>query len=226
MNAFAYDIRPNLDHIPKNPKQGEVATFDALLFPEGCIRHWDIIETSPYNGPEPLNFLGWLERLSKIDFPRITPGLPLMSKRMLEILLSIGDFPCRIIPTHIFPYELRFTRENWSPEDLPIEICNENFVAVQLLEYLDITNYEQSTFRIHPAFPDEPPVVDQLVLRLPPEGLPPLFRVNSSRSKLFVSLAGKIALENENIVLNYVEWGQDGGSNIVYKLPSNIEIYD
>jgi hypothetical protein len=62
MTIVAYDIRPNLDHIPKRPKQGEVATFDAILFPEGCIKTWDLINTETYSGPDPINFLGWVER--------------------------------------------------------------------------------------------------------------------------------------------------------------------
>jgi hypothetical protein len=229
MIALAYDIRPNLDHIPKRPKRGEVATFDAILFPEGCIKNWDLINISTYNGPEPIIFLGWIERLSKTDFPRNIPGLPIISKRMLEVLLSVGDFPHRVISTRIFPYELRYTGdtgEHWNPENLPIDLCNQDYVVVQLLEYTNATDYDRSTFRIHPAFPDDPPVVDQLVLRCPPSGFPPLFRVDSSRLKLFISPSAKIALEEEKIVLNYVEWNENGTNEIVYKLPDNSELYN
>jgi hypothetical protein len=229
MITLAYDIRPNLDHIPKRPKQGEVATFDIVLFPEGCIRNWDLINSETYNGPDPINFLGWIERLSKTDFPRNIPGLPIISKQMLEILLSVDNFPHRAIPTRIFPYDLRYTGdtgEHWDLEDLPIELCNQDYVAVQLLEYTNATDYDRSTFRTHPAFPDEPPVIDRLVLHRPSEGFPPLFRVDSSPSKLFISPSAKTALESKKIVLNYVEWNESGASEIVYKLPDNSEIYN
>ncbi|MFT2721109.1 hypothetical protein ACMT4L_14025 [Deinococcus sp. A31D244] len=51
--------------------------------------------------PDIMEFDGHLERLSRTDYPRTNPTLPLMSPRMLQVCLSAGAFPYEAHPTVI-----------------------------------------------------------------------------------------------------------------------------
>jgi hypothetical protein len=225
VNILAYDIHPNLDHIPKRPKRGDVEKYDALLYPEDSINEWELIETSPYDENESIKFLGWLNRLPETDFPHNKPGLLLMSKKMLETLCSVGSFPHRVIPARIFSYDLEYDIDEYLDcQNLDANLCNEDFIIVQLLEHLDAIDRERSTFKTSPAFPNDPPEVDQLVLREIPGGFPPLFRVNGYETYAFASPEAKQALDRTGIrSVKYFAWDKDGSAGWVYKMPDGTE---
>jgi hypothetical protein len=73
------------------------------------------------------------------------------------------------------------------------------FVAVQLLEHQDIFDLENSVYRMHSIFPDAIDRIRKLVLKVPEEGLPPIFRLKVSPVQLYVSTEGRAALEAANI---------------------------
>jgi hypothetical protein len=223
MSLIAYEISPNLKHIPKRPKGGEVEKYDAELYPSGSINNWTLVDSSPYTGPEPLNFLGWPKRLPKTEFPRNFPGFPLMSKRMLEVLCSVGEFPHRAIATRVFDYDLEREIEQYSHcGDLEPELCNENYVAVHLLKHIDGADLERSTFRTDIAV--DPPLINNLILKEPVEGFPPLFRIKRKPIYLFVSPEAKRALEQAGIKsIDYFAWDKNGVAGWVYKLRDGTE---
>jgi hypothetical protein len=225
MNIIAYDIHSNLEHIPKRPKRGDVEKYDALIYPEGSINEWSLIETVPYDETESINFLGWLNRLPATDFPHNKPGLLLMSKKMLEALCSVGSFPHGVIPARIFSYDLEYNIDEYLYcKNLDSSLCNENFVVVQLLEYLDVVDQKRSTFRSSPAFPNDPPEVDELVFRELSGDFPPLFRVNGYETYVFASPQAKQALDKAGIKgIKYFAWDKDGSAGWVYKMPDGTE---
>lgn len=222
MTILAYKCMWNLDHIPKRPKRGDVEKRDAWIYPRDSIKRWRLIETLPYDGPEPLNFLGWPERLPKTEFPDNNPGFALMSKRMLEILCSIGEFRHKAIPARIFSYDLKYEIEEYlDQQNLDSELCNENYVAVQLLEHLDVADQERSTYE---SAYDGSLQIDELVLKEPPGGFPPIFRVKGDPIYLFASPAAKQTLDAAGIrSLNYTAWDEDGMAGRVYRKPDGTE---
>jgi hypothetical protein len=222
MKILAYECRCNLDHIPKRPKRGDVEKQDAFIYPPHAVNVWKLIETLPYDGPEPINFLGWPKRLPKTDFPYNNPGFPLMSKRMLEVLCSVGELPHKLIPTRIFFYDLEYEIEEYlNQQNLDPELCNEDYFAVQLLEHIDVADPERCTYE--PSY-DGSIQINKLVLREPLEGFPPLFRVKGDPFGLFTSPEAKQALDVAGIKsVKYFAWDKDGSAGWVYKMPDGTE---
>jgi hypothetical protein len=222
MNIIAYEISAGLDHIPKRPKRGDIKKFDALVYPEGSLEFWNLAGESPYTGTNLINFLGWLERLSKTDFPRNILGVSLVSKQMLDVFCSVGDFPHTVIPTRIFSYELEYETEEYLEQQiLDPELCNENFVALNLGEHFDFVDRERTTYKV--AY-DGSPKIDELFLREPPGGFPPMFRVKGKAIYLFVSPDAKESLDMAGIKsIDYFAWDEDGSAGWVYKMPDGTE---
>jgi hypothetical protein len=222
MKILAYDCRCNLDHIPKRPKRGDVEKQDAFIYPPHAVNVWRLIETLPYDEPEPLNFLGWPKRLPKTEFPYNSPGFPLMSKRMLEVLYSVGEFPHKLISTRIFSYDLEYEIEEYlNQQSLDPELCNENYFAVQLLEHMDVADPERCTYE---SSYDSSMQINKLVLREPPEGFPPLFRVEGKPFNLFASPEAKRALDVAGIKsMDYIAWDENGIAGRVYRMSDGTE---
>jgi hypothetical protein len=222
----AYEISHNLerlDSLPEDPldrKYGEAEDYDAITHKPTKARDlsWSgVTGTIPYPGPEPLNFVGFLNRLPhQTDFLRDdgSPGWCLISKRMLYVLRSIGDFPHKVISTRIYDYSFQdqgddsFGRHNYEgPAIEPGGEFNEDYVSLQLLEHTDGIDYDHSEFDLNPdpqnLLPDLvlPPDIIDLVLKEPVGGFPPIFRLNRAgeRVLLFVSLTAKEALEEAGI---------------------------
>jgi hypothetical protein len=138
-----------------------------------------------------------LRRTRVTDFPRNREGWPIMSKRMLEALLSVREFSHQVIPIVMLD---AFT---------PIEFEeNHDYVAVQLLEHQDVFDWEQSVYE---RDPDRPTMLDscrRVVLKVPSNGLPPLFRIATVPldTRLYVSSEGRAALEEAGIRgVNFIE---------------------
>jgi hypothetical protein len=76
---------------------------------------------------------------------------------------------------------------------------NDNFIAVQLLEHLDLLDWENSI--VEPSFilPDQIMGVQKLVLKETTYPLPPLFRLSAYPTALLASSQARIALEEAGI---------------------------
>jgi hypothetical protein len=143
--------------------------------------------------PEHVEFETVGDIIHHTDYPYCKPRWPIMSKRMLDTLLSVREFPHQTIPITMIDCEVVHKPELGRNEKSGEEI--HDFVAVQLLEHLDIFDWERSDYKPDPAMPR----VDRLVLRVPEGGLPPLFRVKKRETYLYVSPEGRAALESAAI---------------------------
>jgi hypothetical protein len=181
------DISRNYDaHIVEWPEYREYGT--KFLNP----RDFDF----PAHGVE---FQGYESCLSNTDFPLNNVGWPIMSKRMLGTLLSVREFPHRYWDVPFVGF----------PDNAPVMMLEQGlrggirhdneFVAVQLLEHLDIFDWENSVYEMHSIFPDEVDRIRKLALKVPEEGLPPIFRLKISPVQLYISPEGRAALEAANI---------------------------
>jgi hypothetical protein len=94
--------------------------------------------------PAVIEFIGDLEVLEWSDFPFINQGYLMMSRRMLEVLLSIQPFKHRVYPTRVYSYgieELVCHSYDGTRSDYQVEepsLYTEKFVIMQLTESLNV----------------------------------------------------------------------------------------
>jgi hypothetical protein len=160
--------------------------------------HWHTVEAFI---PGEISFLGLRDWLTPTDFPYIDYGnWPIMSKRMVEVLLSVGDFPHQIIPV-IFKSEDEVLWGEFI--DGPPPTTNHDYVLLNLLELSDLFDKERSTCTLEPSNINPEVVfitnIGDVVLKEPAEGFPPIFRVKGDEIPLYVSAKAKEVLEAANI---------------------------
>jgi hypothetical protein len=156
----------------------------------------------PYEVPEPVDWVGFLDRLYQTDYLYNDLGWPLISKRMLYVLRSVGEFPHKVISTRIYDYGFQDQGgNNYEGQTTPpAGEFIEDYVGLQPLEHVDGIDYEQSEFRPRQN-PNRRPQITNLVLKEPVGGFPPIFRLNRAGEDilLLVSPAAKEALEAAGI---------------------------
>jgi hypothetical protein len=216
----AYKITHNLDRIhelppdPLDREYGEAEDYDAITHkptdPEKseALSWGGMTGIIPYPGPEPVNFVGFLDRLPhQTDFLSTDGFEPIVSKRMLYVLRSVGEFPHKAISTRIYDYSFQdqgddsYGRHDYEgPAIEPGGEFNEDYVSLQLLEHVDGISTEHSEFRPR-LNPNLPPYITNLVLKEPIGGFPPIFRLDKAgeRFSLYVSATAKEALEEAGI---------------------------
>lgn len=160
--------------------------------------------SEPVEFPNPVQFHGLLSTVRQTDFPVTEEGWPLMSKRMVAVLESVGSFPHRVLPTRILEGDIgrsiaegdrRFDEQgNFKPE-----FYMDDYVLLQITEYLDAMDLERSVYRRY-----EPELNMVSGLRKPvfkeiDREYPPIFRPTHSPVDLFISDAAKLALEAAGI---------------------------
>jgi len=170
--------------------------FDAKLvrFPGWeNIAGW--LLTRKYDLPDEIMFEANFSSPRPGDYPFNDVNWPLMSRRMLDALVSVGDFPHRAIPVRLVDRTVPAAKRRDSSGRLRSDIVDDRFVAVQLTTHLDVLDWERSEYEADPLFPDEVGIIRKLVLKVPSEGFPPLFRIEAKPRYLFVSTDAKRRLE-------------------------------
>jgi hypothetical protein len=148
--------------------------------------------------PEKTEFEGWQFLLKDSDYPYSREQFPIMSKRMLETLRSVKDFPHQAIPIEVEDIQAFW---NESEKDfLRSGISNTDYVLVQLLEHQDIFDFEKSEYNMIEDLPGKVESVRRVSIKEPEDGLPSLFRISAMISTtFFVSKEAKAALEAADI---------------------------
>ncbi len=213
----AYSLWQSLEHLdslPTDPMEreyGEAENYDAFTHKPTRPRDlpWDgMTGTIPYPGPEPVNFVGFLNRLPhQTDFLRTDDFGPIISKQMLYVLRSVGEFPHKAIYTRVYDYRFQDQgdesygrHDHEGPAIKPGGEFNEDYVALQLLEHVDGIDPNSCVYEDdYPGI--VPPSLISWSLKEPVRGFPPIFRLNKAgkRASLFVSPATKKALEEAGI---------------------------
>lgn len=191
---LAYEMFWNTDHIRSNEK------FDARLvkFP-GWENITGLLGTRDYELPKQIFFEADFRVTRQSDYPFNNVNWPLMSRRMLEVLLSIGDFQHRAIPVRLVDETVPLPKRRSANGQFRAEIVDDSFVAVQLKEHLDVFDWEHSEYEPDTLFPDEVGIIKKLVLKKSNKDFPPLFRLAVKSDYLFVSAAAKQRLEQEKM---------------------------
>jgi hypothetical protein len=155
--------------------------------------------------PANLIFVGFDDLFSYTDYPYL-PKIsfwPIMSRKMLNVLLSIRDFHHQAIPI-IFKHIENFSLDQEERKRISL-IRNNNFVILQLLEYLDAFDKSKSGCHIEYGenlFGEKVEslrITGKIVLKEPANGFPPIFRLKENSIPLYVSAEAKEALEKAGI---------------------------
>jgi hypothetical protein len=142
-----------------------------------------------------------------IDYPYLVDISlwPVISKRMLDVLLSVRNFSHQTISIAFKPVEVdsdSLTNEENHRISL---IRNYEFVILQLLEHLDAIDKSKSDCIIGTCETSTGEIIEsirldgRIVLKEPSNGFPPIFRIKDNATELYVSDAAKKALEKAGV---------------------------
>ena len=202
----AYEIIHDLDRIEGFDEWEELGSADILVTGELARRgNLFFIFTEPelIESIEEIRTEGAHIQIEGLDYIVTSPDLPVISKRMLSVLKSVKDFPHQTIPVVIEDTVLVTGADG---KLQPSGKVNTDYVAVQLIEHLDILDREKSDYDTDDDDPDEIEYINKLVLDVPSEGLPPIFRIVDDPIVLYVSPEAKTALEEAEITgIRFVE---------------------
>jgi hypothetical protein len=204
-----YQLAWDLDHLlPDLEVDGWIREFPNV--PDESA-FWRIKEN--LNLPNPVIFDAVGAAIQNIDYPYMDVAWPIMSKRMLDTLLLIGDFRYRAYPILMVDCEQIYNKALSRNANSGLEF--HNFAAVHILEDLDIFDWENSVYERSIKKPNSLRSFDKIVLKEPTQGFPPLFRIATVplRTDLFVSAEARLALEVANIkgvIFRYLEGGVAG----------------
>ncbi|MDQ3062231.1 MAG: hypothetical protein M3R14_05130 [Acidobacteriota bacterium] len=193
-DEVAYQLVRDIDHF----KTLDLDWNEDILFRKyDGYAGYELDETEVFSHPTPLVYEGTLEIVRHIDYPYPDNMWNVMSERMLKTLLLVGSFPHRAIPVIIMDTTDPL---NWYDEagNLRQDKLLENYFAVQLTTHLDIFDYEKSRYIRDEDEPDRLDV-SEYVFKIPPEGLPPLFKVSADYYYTFISADARQALKEAKI---------------------------
>jgi hypothetical protein len=200
LTADVYELSHDLDRFETLDWEYDLEISQTLL--ENVFFNNEIRRIEPLDLPNPIVCEAEVTSLQYIDYPSTNFYLNgVMSKRMLEVLQSVKPFACRTYP---------IVGEDFITNPKRDLAVNTDFVAVQLTEYADVFDYENSTYsRGRYAEPEYDEVtgeekwfvskIKKLVLKKPKEGYPPIFRIREYRVALYISNEARQALKKAKI---------------------------
>jgi hypothetical protein len=152
------------------------------------------------NSSEPIEFESLEENLISTDYPYNDKRFPIMSKRMLDVLLSIRNFSYQAIPIVIIDTTGIYVEG--AKNYVRSGIKNYSFSLMRIPECLDVFDWENSIYQPDSEYPGEVELhtAKKIVLKEPEEGFPPLFRVSAMPyGSLLISAEAKATLEAADI---------------------------
>jgi hypothetical protein len=153
--------------------------------------------------PEEIVFAGLKDWLDPTDYPYIPEvrNWPIISRRMLDVLLSVGDFPHQVIPV-VFK-SVDHPEYSDATRRAKTLIRNHDYIILHLLELSDVFDMERSEYNTERGVADPERIlltdVHNVVLKEPEGGFPPIFRVKEYSLRWYVSAKAKQALEDAGI---------------------------
>ncbi len=197
----AYRLMPEAETVNSDlGYHAQVVPFEGYEEVSTCMRG----PAEAVEFPIPVEFQGLLSTVKQTDYPVIQEDWPVMSKRMVEVLESVGSFPHRILPARILEGNIgrslaegdrRFDEQgNFKPE-----FYTDDYVLLQLTEHLDAMDLDFSVYeRLNPKT-NRAIGVRKFVFKDIGREYPPIFRPTHCPTELFISDAAKQALEAAGI---------------------------
>ncbi len=147
-----YRLDHNISHIVDKERDAELIKFpnsDDVMFssPELDFTNLDFFEYIPH----PMEFVGNLDVLAKTDHPYIVPSdYPMISLRLLDALLTAGEFRYQTYSTRIYDealtedvrYQSDYTRTDCEVTD-PTQYTD-RFIMLRLLDSSNVLDLERT----------------------------------------------------------------------------------
>jgi hypothetical protein len=110
--------------------------------------------------PPIIEFVGDLKILEWSDFPYVAPTRLVMSRRMLNVLLSVQPFKHQVFPVRIYSYGIEELvkdhmgeRTDYQVEEL--SLYTDKFVILQLKEALEVLDEDKTILKKSMLYPSE-----------------------------------------------------------------------
>jgi hypothetical protein len=178
--------------------------YDAAPIFEQDIEQFSDANTNPVEvdiPTQPILFQGFLSTVCQTDYP-VTIGetFPLLSKRMVKILESVGSFPHQIIPVRILDGaigpRLSDNDSHYDEEgNLKPEYFTDDYILLHLTSHLNAMDLDRSEYGRYNPGVNLVSLVDKFVFKDIGREFPPIFRLTHCPGRLFISEAAKEALE-------------------------------
>ncbi len=188
----AYQVQSSTEHL------GDMTYDVAPLGARERFAQVFLMESEPIAIEEPIEFVANFATLAGTDLPVCDERTwPVMSRHMLDTLLSVGAFShraiaCRMIDDTVMP------PDRYDDRGLRSAIVDDRFVLVHLTTHVDDAfDWKRSVFERDNDESERLLIVTKLVLRDVP--LPPLFRLAPYPRKLFVSSEAKEAIDRTRL---------------------------
>lgn len=149
--------------------------------------------------PNILYFHANFEMIPKYDFPYTDLSLPVMSKKMLNIIESINYFDKILIPVVMIDFthlEYPFTNTGILNDSLNF---NNDYCILYLTTHISLFDYSHSDYKVSKYNEGGVSFVRKLVIRESSVGFPPIFRLSEYPTLLLISSETKEALEANDI---------------------------
>lgn len=178
----AWKLESSTDHLDDLPRIG----YDlvGLNSPAGKDYYCLLDYIDHLNIATPVILYAHSDTVAYTDYPHNDIMWPIMSKRMLDVLCSVKEFPHCLIPIQVM-------ERGMIMEEV-------NFVGVQLLSYQGYFDWNNSSYKMGRSG-RKATRVTKIVLEIPQEGFPPLFRLSAAPTRLFISDQARHALKDAGI---------------------------
>lgn len=181
-SGLVWQLGYELDHFTNWPDIRFDLCADGILTNSGYTTL--LSRTVNIDLPSPAVFKAISDAVPYTDYPYNDLSWPIMSRRMLEILSSVRNFPHQTHP-------IRVRKGATIVDDV-------DFIGVQLTSHCDYFDWEQSEYE--PGFTPRRAVgIEEFVLTIPEEGFPPIFRLSAVPTRLFISNDARQALKAAGI---------------------------
>ena len=141
--------------------------------------------TEPLTVPNPITYRVGSKKVHALtDFPDTRGVKPVLSKRMLDVLIEVRPFGYRLYPVEI--------RCRGQVVEAPSPALT--YWLVQLTEHFDGFDPDRSDWEPSKINPERIGELYRLELKIPAEGLPSIFRIPQRPTTLFTSAEGREAL--------------------------------
>jgi len=161
---------------------------------------YDMMNTESFNMPKEIYLRANFNVIpNNTDYPITDLTFPIISKKMIDILLSVKKINIKYFQTIMIDDTFLddYLDENGKlNQNIPL---NTSFFAIQFLQVEDVFDYSTSIFKPMRSNPELPGIIKKMVLKEPENGFPPLFKIKESLPNIFVSQEAKEALEEQNI---------------------------
>lgn len=191
-----YSLRSGLGHIEEGDDYCDAVLIEFDRYLEATFLKPGVDYHALYGAPKVIEFVADLERISSLNCLLTIPDFLLLSRRLVQVLASVGPFRYRLIPVIIYAKRIahlvqdrRRQRTFYQVED-PSVRCDD-FVILQLEDTLDCMDHERTFIEGKPfreygreLITDNEPDLS-LVLKEPEGGFPPIFYVPEIVAYLF-----------------------------------------